>query len=61
MADVIAKINESADVKNGGSYINSGGPRLQEDDTKRVLEDRIYDGPEPTYVEDKYTSRFQEG
>lgn len=61
MADVIQKINESAAVKNGGAYINSGGPRMQEDDTKRVLEERIYDGPEPTYVEDKYASRFAEG
>lgn len=60
MADVISKVDGESDVKNGGAYINPGGD-MSDTYANRTLEDRIYDGPEPTAVENKYTGRFLEG
>lgn len=56
MADVIALIDGAKNIQNGGSYI-AAGPRVQEGDTKRVLEDRIIEAS-ATYIENKYTNRL---
>lgn len=56
MADVVALIDSGKNIQNGGSYI-AAGPRVQEGDPNRVLEDRIVEG-NATYIENQYTSRL---